>query len=60
MAEVSVESLSEQIGALVRTRQELRASGAPREALESNRVALARAQQQMAHLLIERYLPRAS
>lgn len=60
MTETSVETLSEQIGALVRARQQLREAGAAREALESNRLTLARAQQQMARLLIARYLPRAS
>lgn len=53
----TVESLNEQLCALTRERQELRASGAGAIVLERNRVAIARAQWDLSHALIERYLP---
>jgi hypothetical protein len=51
----TVESLSEEIRGLVFERQTLRSVGAPREALEDNRVELVRAQQALVHALIRRY-----
>jgi hypothetical protein len=59
MKTITVEGLTEQIGGLVRERQQLRAAGAPAEQLEHNRLELARAQQRLSHLLIARYLPAA-
>ena len=53
----TVEELNEAISALVRERQELRASGGARELLERNRLRLVRAQQELARGLIARYLP---
>ena len=54
----TVESLSDQLGALTRERQDLRASDAGSVALEQNRVAIARAQWELSYALIERYLPK--
>jgi len=56
----SVEALSERISALATERQTLRASGARDAALEQNRIALARAQWELSHALIERYLPKSA
>jgi cytochrome c-type biogenesis protein CcmH/NrfF len=53
----TVESLTEQLRALTCERQSLRASAAGSVALERNRVAIARAQWDLSHALIERYLP---
>jgi hypothetical protein len=53
----SVETLEEQIGGLVNERQQLRERGAAADALERNRVRLARAQWDLSHALISRYLP---
>ena len=52
-----VESLVNRIGELVSERQELRAACAPPAAIERNRVQIARAQWELAHALIDRYLP---
>jgi hypothetical protein len=52
---VSVETLMDRTSALARERQDLRLRGAAPGALERNRVALARAQWQLSHALIERY-----
>ena len=52
-----VESLVNRIGELVSERQELRAAFAPPAAIERNRVQIARAQWELAHALIDRYLP---
>ena len=41
---------------IVAERQELRASAAPAETLEENRVAIARLQQRLSEALIEKYL----
>jgi hypothetical protein len=54
----TVESLSEQLGALTRERQDLRSRDASSVALEQNRVAIARAQWEFSYALIERYLPK--
>lgn len=54
----TVESLSEQLGALTRERQDLRTNDAGAVALEQNRVAIARAQWDLSYALIERYLPK--
>jgi hypothetical protein len=54
----TVESLSEQLAALGRERQDLRARDAGVAALERNRVAIARAQWELSYALIERYLPK--
>jgi hypothetical protein len=53
----SVEALAVRIAELVVERQELRVSGAPPAAVERNRRQIARAQWELAHALIERYLP---
>ena len=45
------------MSALARERQELRAVGAADKKLERNRVALAHAQWELSHALIERHLP---
>ena len=56
-AKHTVEELQRQIDVLAAQRQELRARQAPSAALERNRVELARAQWELSHALIERYLP---
>ncbi len=53
----TVEALTEHLGTLTLQRQTLRASAAGTVALERNRVAIARAQWELSHALIERYLP---
>ena len=55
----TVEALLEQISGLTRERQQLRELGASSARLERNRVKLARAQWELSHALIERYLPAA-
>jgi len=55
----TVESLNERLCALTLERQELRARDADPVALERNRVEIARAQWDLSHALIERYLPQA-
>jgi hypothetical protein len=55
----TVEELTTRIGELTAERQELRGRGASPAALERNRVKLARAQWELSHALIERYLPAA-
>jgi hypothetical protein len=52
-----VEALVMRIAELVVQRQELRSSGADAKAIERNRVELARAQWELGHALIDRYLP---
>jgi hypothetical protein len=52
-----VEDLTLQIAGLVGERQELRARGASNASLERNRLQIARAQWELGHALIERYLP---
>jgi hypothetical protein len=54
----SVETLADEIGRIVAERQDLRANGAPPDALEENRRRLAAAQSELSRLLIERYLVR--
>lgn len=54
---VSVETLEAQIGGLVAERQSLRERAAEAEVLEQNRQRLARAQWELSHALIARYLP---
>jgi hypothetical protein len=56
----SVEELLGQIGALTAERQKLRADGVTGHRLERNRVRLARAQWELSHALIKRYLPDAA
>ncbi|MDX6492146.1 MAG: hypothetical protein QOH02_81 [Gaiellaceae bacterium] len=56
----SVEILMERTAELARARQDLRQRGAGSATLERNRVALARAQWQLSHALIERYRPNAA
>ena len=51
-----VETLREQIARLVAERQTLRATAAPAEMLEQNRVEIARLQQRLSEALIETYL----
>jgi hypothetical protein len=53
----TVEDLLGQIGALTAERQKLREAGADATRLERNRIKLARAQWELSHALIERYLP---
>jgi hypothetical protein len=54
---VSVESLVVRIAELVAERQELRSRGGAPAAIERNRLAIARAQWQLAHALIDRHGP---
>jgi hypothetical protein len=56
----TVETLTELLRTLTLERQSLRAAGAGSVALERNRVAIARAQWELSHALIERYLPQAA
>jgi hypothetical protein len=53
----TVEDLLGQIGALTAERQKLREERANGARLERNRLKLARAQWELSHALIERYLP---
>ena len=53
----TIEALNARIGELVVERQRLRAVGAAESALERNRVRIARAQWELSHALVERYLP---
>jgi len=53
----TVESLTDLLGALTAERQTLRASEAGSVKLERNRIAIARAQWELSHALIERYSP---
>ncbi len=53
----SVESLTQLHETLVRERQQLRDGGAGLDQLEQNRVEIVRCQWELAHALIERYLP---
>jgi hypothetical protein len=53
----SVEMLLHQISELTAERQRLREEGVGAVKLERNRVKLARAQWELSHALIERYLP---
>jgi hypothetical protein len=55
----SVEDLVARIAALVVERQELRATGSPDPAIESNRVQLVRAQWELAYALIDEHLAEA-
>jgi hypothetical protein len=52
-----VEDLLGQIGELTAERQKLRDDGVNGGRLERNRIKLARAQWELSHALIERYLP---
>jgi hypothetical protein len=53
----TVEALMEEISGLTAERQRLREQGVNGARLERNRVKLVRAQWQLSHALIERYLP---
>ena len=53
----TVEDLLKQISALTAERQKLREDGATTARLERNRIKLVRAQWELSHALIERYLP---
>ena len=53
----TVETILQQIDALAAERQRLRAHGAGPDVLERNRLRIARAQWELSHALIERYLP---
>jgi hypothetical protein len=53
---LGVQALQERVAALALQRQELRDSGAAPAALERNRVALAHAQWELSHALIELHL----
>ena len=50
------EALLERTSALAAERQRLRADGASSAALERNRLEIVRAQQQLAHALLEQHL----
>jgi hypothetical protein len=52
---LGVEALQVRVAALALERQELRADGAASAALERNRIALARAQWELSHALIEQH-----
>jgi hypothetical protein len=56
----TVEALTELLGSLTFERQSLRASDASSTSLERNRVAIARAQWDLSHALIDRHLPDAA
>jgi hypothetical protein len=56
----SVESLTQRVSELVVRRQELRREDASVAAIERNRIDIARAQWDLAHALIDRYLPSPS
>ena len=60
MTEIKMETLMEQISELTSERQRLRDRGASQGRLERNRSELARAQWELSHALIERYLPAQS
>ena len=51
-----MEALQERVAALALERQELRARDAAAAPLERNRIALARAQWELSHALIEQHL----
>jgi hypothetical protein len=53
----TVETIIQQIDELAAERQRLRTRGAGADALELNRLRIARAQWELSHALIERYLP---
>jgi hypothetical protein len=53
----TVEVMLEEISALTAERQRLREQGVGAARLERNRVKLVRAQWELSHALIERYLP---
>jgi hypothetical protein len=53
----TVEGLTELLGSLTLERQALRASDAGSVKLERNRIAIARAQWELSHALIERHSP---
>ena len=53
----TVEALTQLHEGLVRERQQLRTTGADLERLEQNRIEIVRCQWDLAHALIERYLP---
>jgi hypothetical protein len=53
----TVETIIQQINELAAERQRLRTRGAGADALELNRLRIARAQWELSHALIERYLP---
>ena len=55
----TVEDLLGQIGTLTAERQKLREEGVNGTRLERNRIKLARAQWELSHALIARYLPEA-
>jgi hypothetical protein len=56
---LGVDALQHRVAALALERQKLRATGAATVALERNRVALAHAQWELSHALIEQHLPPA-
>jgi hypothetical protein len=53
----TVETIIQQIDELAAERQRLRTHGAGADVLERNRLRIARAQWELSHALIERYLP---
>ena len=54
-----IDALQRELGAAVRRRQEFRERGAGPLALEANRLAIVRLQQELNHAAIRRYAPRA-
>ena len=57
---MSVEELHRKIDGLTAERQDLRATGASSERLETNRVELVDAQWSLSHALIKRHYPAAA
>ena len=57
---MTVEALSDRIGALVAERQRLRREHAPAAALEANRREIAQLQWELSRALIARHLPAAA
>jgi hypothetical protein len=53
----TVEALALRIAELVVQRQELRRTNAPETEIECNRIQIARLQWELAHALIDRYVP---
>jgi hypothetical protein len=53
----TVEAIALRIAELVVERQELRRTNAPTTAIERNRKQIARLQWELAHALIDRYMP---
>ena len=57
---MNIETLLNEIGALVAERQRMRREGARADELEANRSEIARLQWELSHALIAQYLPEAA